>query len=321
MGALRTYLETSELATYQKTFPSLKVPTIETQDADGYLKAMTQAVIEQVKYLNTFAGIPLDVLYENIGQKHKASNVAAAAMLKKTGTQGDGLGLISIPGDDEGSYALATVSTASGTGTGETPTPALTIPADLWRAQSNLVEQQNAYLDDIKETFTQKRDEMADNFDMASFTESDTFKALVGAAIKKIIDLITDFIPGVADDVIVDTIASYAPRAIGWGIVWLKKHFTAGAILCERMKEENIQLLSVTASFEMYRLRSDIISQHDVTIQSLLSQVAQVETQLMNNLNPETTTATTEAEKEPVIQCPHTGDFIFAYSRGKMTKA
>lgn len=318
MGTLRTFLETSELATYQKVFPSLTIPTIETQDADGYLKAMTQAVIEQVKYLNTFADIPLEVLYENIGQRHKASNVVAAAMLKKTGTQGEGLGLISILDDNEGSYSsiMTTISE-----TGETP-DALTISADMWRAQSNLIEQQNAYLDDIKETFTQKRDEMGDNFDMKEFTESDTFKALVGAAIQKIIDLITDFIPGVIDDAIVDTIASYAPRAIGWGLVWLKKHLTAGAILCERMKEENLQILTVTASFEMYRLRSTVISQHDLTIQSLLSQVAQVEAQVMKDLSWEKATASpADTEKEPVIQCPHTGDFIFAYSRGKMTKS
>ena len=189
---------------------------------------------------------------------------------------------------------------------------------DLWQAQSNLIEQQNVYLDDIKDTFIRKRDEMGGGFDMETFTESDTFKGLVSVAAKKIIDLIPDFIPGVIDDLIVDTIASYAPKAVGWGLVWLKKQFTAGAVLCERMKEENVQLLTLSNSLDSYRLRSQIISQHDNSIQSLLSQVAQVESQLMQDMNPESTSLT---EKEPVIQCPHTGDFIFMHSRGKMTRS
>ena len=234
-----------------------------------------------------------------------------------------GLGAAALYGSpiaqpQSGENDVTVMTSGGGTGTGETPTPALTIPAGLWQAQSNLIEQQNAYLDDIKETFTQKRDEMGDNFDMRAFTESDTFKALVGAAVKKIIDLITDFIPGVVDDMIVDTIASYAPRAIGWGLTWLKKHYTAGAILCERMKEENLQLLELTASVDMYRLRSQVISQHDATIQSLLAQVAQVETQLIEEMNQESITSADTSE--PVIQCPHTGDYIYTKSFAKVSR-
>ena len=103
MATLKEFLEESELAAFQKVFPALTIPTIETQNADGYLKAMTQAAIEQVKYLNTFAGVPLEVLYENIGQRHKASNVLALSMLRKksqdSSTSRGGLDLIDIPDD------------------------------------------------------------------------------------------------------------------------------------------------------------------------------------------------------------------------------
>ena len=218
--------------------------------------------------------------------------------------------------DDQPLSGGDATATAEAGGSPQTP-ESEKFPEPLWVAQSNLIEQQNAYLDDIKDTFTKKREEMGDTFDMKSFTESDTFKGLVSAGAKKIIDIITDFIPGKIDDIIVDTLASYAPSAIGWGLVWLKRQFIAGAILCERMKEENSQLLTLSRALETYRLRSQVISQHDGTIQSLLSQIAQVETQLMQEVIPDAVSLT---DKEPVIQCPHTGDFILAYSHGKMTK-
>ena len=245
------------------------------------------------------------------------------------------------------------------------------ISDDLWRSQSTLIEQQNAYLDDIKTTFAEKREDLNVGFSIREFTNSNAFKFLADMAVKKVTDWITDAWPGLADDAILDNIAKYAPRAIGWGVVWLHKQFLAGGILCERMKEENLQLLPLAKSFDGYRLRSDIITQHDLTIQSLLSQVALVETQISQNddalaqifsesmfatydprlgwkrkiglaehlnkalfvkdkegLNEDIGIATILKElidakntnDEPVISCPHTGDFIFSHSRGKMTK-
>lgn len=247
----------------------------------------------------------------------------------------------------------------------------VTISDDLWRAQSSLIEQQNAYLDDIKATFAEKREDLNVGFSIKEFTQSNAFKYLADIAVKKVTDWITDAWPGIADDAILDNIAKYAPRAIGWGVVWLHKQFLAGAILCERMKEENLQLLPLAKSFEGYRLRSDVITQHDLTIQSLLSQVALVETQLSQNndalaqifsesmfatydpklgwkrkiglaehlnkalfykdkegLNEDIGLAALlkemidgkQTDAEAVIKCPHTGDFIFTHSRGKMSK-
>ena len=111
MSDIREYLEDSELRSYNKTFPSLTVPALGL-DADGYLKTLAEAAIEQVKFLNAYAGIPLDVLYENIGQKHKASNLAALSMFRKRtqdeGTTSRGLELVDIPDDAiTGTYSNA----------------------------------------------------------------------------------------------------------------------------------------------------------------------------------------------------------------------
>lgn len=206
------------------------------------------------------------------------------------------------------------------TTTGSTPEPLTpekteAFSSELWTAQSNLLDQQSVYLDDVKATFAEKRQNLNVGFDMKSFVESDIFKWLTDIAIKKIVDLVTDVIPGVQDDLIFDTLVEFAPKAIGSGLIWLNKQYLAGSQLCERMKEENALLTTVKKSFEYYRLRSDIITQHDETIQSLLSQIALVETQIMTD-----TTGSAGNESEPVIVCPHTGDYIFAHSRGKMTK-
>ena len=319
-------LETGNSSAFgTRAFPTLIEPEIATQDSNGYLKAIAQAAVQQIRFLNAYAGIPLTALYTH------------------SGTLSDADGLQSI--------------------------------TNLWTAQNNLLTQQNAYLDDIKTTFQEKREDLNVGFSIKQFTQSNTFKFLADMAVKKVTDWVTDAFPGVADDAILDTIAKYAPRAIGWGIVWLHKQFLAGAILCERMKEENTQLLALTASIEMYKMRSDIISQHDLTIQNLLSQVALVETQIgsgsnadlaqildgalyatydpkigwkrnaglaehinralffkdKEGLNEDIGLAALikelidlqqggESSAEPVIQCPHTGDFIFSHSRGKMTK-
>ena len=260
----------------------------------------------------------------------------------------------------------------TGTGTGETPN-ALTISADLWAAQTNLIEQQSAYLDDIKDTFATMRENLNVSFTMKQFTDSNAFKFMADLAVKKVTDWLTDAWPGLADDPILDTISTYAPKAIGWGLVWLHKQLLAGSIMCERMKEENLQLVALVHSLDMYKLRSDIITQHDLTIQSLLAQVALVGNQLKESdagladilngalyakydpklglkrdagltehlnqalffkdkegLNEDIGIATLIKElidiqqggesPETVIQCPHTGDFIYAQSRGKMTK-
>lgn len=301
MGTVKEFLEDSELGKFENVFPALTVPTLGS-DADGYLRTLAACAIEQVKFLNSYAEIPVATLYENVGQRNKANNLAVLSLLRKTGTAGEGLGLITIPGEQEGSYAAYNAGK---------------VPDDLWQSQKNLIEQQNAYLDDVKATFAEKRQHLKVGFNMTEFVNSDFFKDFSQAIIAKLVDWITDMIPGWKDDVIFDTIAAYGPRAIGLGLIWLSKQLLAGSVLCERMKEENLQLLKLTSqTYDLYRMRSDIISQHDMTMQSLLSQIALVETQLMKDVAG---SQTGETSSEPAIRCPHTGDFIFAHSRGKMT--
>ena len=102
MSDVKEYIQQSELGTYAKTFPALSVPTLGS-DAEGYMKNIAEAAIEQIKFLNTFAQIPVEVLYENVGQRHKASNMLALSILRKksqdSSTSRGGLDMIDIPDD------------------------------------------------------------------------------------------------------------------------------------------------------------------------------------------------------------------------------
>lgn len=298
---LREYLENSELGAYQKTFPELTIPTIGT-DFDSYIKALAQASIEQVKFLNTYAGIPLEILYENVGQRHKASNLALASTLRKTGTAGDGLGLIDIPDSGEaGSYQH--ISLASATNPGETPTVE-GIDENVWKAQDMLLTRQMGYLKDIKDTYAEKRQDLPQGFSMRNFVQSDFFKWAVEFALT--------LIPGDIDDTLYKLIQEHAHKVIGWALVWLQKAYYAGSLLCAAMYEENGYILKLAPTRQNYELRSKIITQHDQSIQSLLQQVALAESQAAQmaakqTIDEEKRAFMKEALSERIFECPYSG--------------
>ena len=189
----------------------------------------------------------------------------------------------------------------------------------IWVAQTNLINQQIAYLDDIKTTFAEKRAHLPVGFSMDAFTESNFFKYLAEIAIKKVIDLITDIIPGEIDDLIIDNFAEYGVKLMGAALCWLQKIYYAGSQLCERMKEENAAIAAMPASWEDYAVRSEILKQHDLSIQSLMAQVALAEKEVIqqssvDSLDKISKNLSELSQGEAVVQCPHTGDYIYSRS-------
>ena len=296
MSDLREFLRESELGGYQKTFPTLSTPALGA-DADGYMKTIAEAAIEQVKFLNTFSGIPLEVLFENVGQRHKASNMMLISMLKPTDNagSGDGLDLVRMPGESSGSYENMLQ--------GEF-TDSDDIPSTLWTAQNKLLERQIAYLKDIKDTYAEKRQDLPQGFSMRSFVQSDFFKWAVSFALT--------LIPGEIDDAIYKALQEHAHKVIGWALVWLQKAYYAGSLLCAAMADENAYLLKLEKSLENYKLRSNVITQHDQSIQSLLQQVALAESQAAQmaakqTIDEEKRAFMKEALSERVFECPYSG--------------
>ena len=189
----------------------------------------------------------------------------------------------------------------------------------VWTAQTNLINQQIAYLDDVKTTFAEKRAHLPVGFSMDAFVESNFFKYLAEVAVRKVIDIITDIIPGEIDDLIIDNFAEYGVKLMGAALCWLQKIYYAGSQLCERMKEENAAIAAMPASWEDFAVRSEIIKQHDLSIQSLMAQVALAENEVMqqssvDSLDKISKNLSEFSLGEAVVQCPHTGDYIYARS-------
>ena len=297
MSDIREFLRDSEIGSYQKTFPVLSTPTLGT-DAEGYMKTIAEAAIEQVKFLDTFSGIPIEVLFENVGQRHKASNLMLLSTLQLTDApgSGDGLELIRLPGETSGSYESILQ--------GVTDSEPDEITELLWQAQNILLERQISYLKDIKDTYAEKRQDLPQGFSMRNFVQSDFFKWAVEFALT--------LIPGEIDDTLYKLLQEHAHKVIGWALVWLQKAYYAGSRLCAAMADENAYLLKLENSVENYRLRSNVITQHDVSIQSLLQQVALAESQAAEmaakqTIDEEKRVFMKEALSERVFECPYSG--------------
>lgn len=297
MSDLREFLQDSELGGYQKTFPTLSTPTLGS-NADGYMKTIAEAAIEQVKFLNTFSGIPLEVLFENVGQRHKASNLMLLSALKLAddASGGDGLASIRMGGELTGSYESAFQLSPD--------TEEENFNESLWTAQNKLLERQISYLKDIKDTYAEKRQDLPQGFSMRSFVQSDFFKWAVSFALT--------LIPGEIDDAIYQALQEHAHKVIGWALVWLQKAYYAGSLLCAAMADENAYLLKLEKSLENYKLRSTVITQHDQSIQSLLQQVSLAESQAASmaakqTIDEEKRAFMKEALSERVFECPYSG--------------
>ena len=152
MGTVKSYLDESELAAYGKAFPTLQLPPLGT-NTEGYLRTIALCAIEQLRFLNTYASIPVETLYENIGQKHKASKLAVMSLLRKTGE---------LP-EDESKF-----------------------PDTLWKAQNELLERQISYLKDIKDTYANKRQDLPQGFSMRDFVNSEWFEWAMASLLKLI---------------------------------------------------------------------------------------------------------------------------------------
>ena len=178
------------------------------------------------------------------------------------------------------------------------------IPDMLWKAQDSLINRQIAYLKDIKDTYAEKRQDLPQGFSMRSFVQSDFFKWAVQFALT--------LIPGEIDDTIYALLQEHAHKVVGWALVWLQKAYYAGSLLCAAMADENAYLLTLERGFETYKLRSQILTQHDQSIQSLLQQVALAESQAAQmaarqTIDEEKRAFMKEALSERVFECPYSG--------------
>lgn len=203
-----------------------------------------------------------------------------------------------------GTYNAPTSQPLSGTATdedttAETPNAPEKCPDLLWKAQDVVIERQIGYMKDIKDTYADRRQHLQ-GFSMANFVKSEWFKWAVESLLK--------LIPGEMDDAIYRLVQEHGVKVIGWCLVWLQKAYYAGSLLLAAMADENAYLKTLSPTMEHYRLRSQIITQHDQSIQSMMQQVALAEKQVSDQKNDaEKEYWKREALTEHVFECPYSG--------------
>jgi len=175
------------------------------------------------------------------------------------------------------------------------------MPADLWLAQTALIDEQSDYLGNIKSTYGALYAEIPKAFSVSGFLKSTWFDWMV----KKAIELLPDDIPGNLDDAAIAGAISWGAKkaAIAWD--FCSRFYNDGINYCDAMIEENNEIGKLPNSRDNYELRNKILKQHTDAIQSLMQQAALAEGDaqfptLTQNSRP--TTAALERLTQAVMQ-------------------
>ena len=211
------------------------------------------------------------------------------------------------------------------------------LPVNVWEAQSLLIAQQSAYIEQVKRYFNERWQDI-----------SIIPKNLIG-------DLLTDLLEWAAAKIgeavekvrgmMWGKLAEISTTMLGKYLIYVTLFYTEGASLCDSIKKENTELLTLPLSRDNYHLRSQVLAQHEASVGNLLLHISTIEQKISNELdqslpiddvnigNGGTSTPTTTAipwedvvaalhdiaMSEPVVRCPHTGECIYtkSLSRGR----
>ena len=286
MGTVKEFLEDSELGKFENVFPVLTVPTLGS-DADGYLRTLAACAIEQVKFLNSYAEIPVATLYENVGQRNKANNLAVLSFLRKTGNTGEGLGLITIPGEQVGSYSANNETDC---------------PEALWATQTEVVKRQSDFLTTISGTYAEK---------LAALPQQPSWwGVLFDSAVEYAVGWLGDTLVGA----VVGTAANAAEATQKLNVIrqlvafstefafnawdYVKTYYNDTGLICMQMKAENDALCALPRSRENYALRAQTLIQHDATMKNLIELIDALEKDAQKALPQESLTALVQAVQD-----------------------
>lgn len=247
-------------------------------DTEGCIATIAAASIEQVKFLNTFAGIPLEILYENVGQRHKASNLMLLSLLKQceTAGAGDELGLIRINGETGGMYEGLIAEVDGGK-----------MPDVVWSSQNEVIKKQTAWLRTLSGTYAEK---------LANLPKQPSWWSVLGDTV---VDWVTDnviesLVGKLIGEVVEETEEIAKKRLILMQVftfLWeygtnaweyVKKYYNDTCKICDTMADENDALLKMTNTLEHYDLRTRTLQQHDNAAKNIIELITGLEKQMEN---------------------------------------
>lgn len=192
--------------------------------------------------------------------------------------------------------------------------------ASIWEKQDAQIDAQNAYIDDIVVTLDEKIAALGQDVDPVTWKQSDAFRALIQYAIRPIrLNESGEAIDTSAFEALHDN----AQQIVAFALQWLQRVCMAGYALCAAIKSENSAALGIAQYWNNLQSRTMMLQQHDVTLSNMLQQIATAETQVLSLKNGELSgdsmaeSLKALATAENVIQCPHTGDYIYGRSLAK----
>jgi hypothetical protein len=181
----------------------------------------------------------------------------------------------------------------------------------LWTAQSKLIERQSQYLASVSKELQTKWEDIPGKLKDRTIKETliEEFLKWLG---KKIADY---FLGPVAGE-----IAELGIALVATAIRLLKALYNEGQAFCDAMQAENTALLDLEQSRENYELRSRILTQHDIAIHNLLSDISETEktifdsTRTHDRLAEISDTLKMIQAEDHIVQCPHTNHCIYTKS-------
>lgn len=177
-----------------------------------------------------------------------------------------------------------------------------TFAAALWTAQTALITRQSGYLKHVKRECATRWDDLPAKLKDRTIKESMIEEFLAWLAGK-----IVGYFQGPA----AEEIAQECVSLVAMAIRFVQLLYTAGEALCDAMIQENTALQSLEQSRENYDLRSKILTQHDLALHNLVTEISEVErvidnsdvTEQLKRMNE--TMELTQSE-EHIVQCPYT---------------
>jgi hypothetical protein len=178
-----------------------------------------------------------------------------------------------------------------------------TFSDDLWKAQQNLIEKQSDYLAHLSKELATKWEDIPAKLKDRTVKDTMLEEFLKWAAGK-----IAEYFWGA----IGKEIATLSVALVAIAIRLLKALYSDGQALCDAMQAENDALSKLEQSRENYELRSKIVTQHDITINNLLTEIHDAERHVSESLELKDISETLKMiqAEDNIVQCPTTGKCI-----------
>lgn len=153
---------------------------------------------------------------------------------------------------------------------GQIPSEELSIWETMWDAQNDVLIRQSDYLDEVKSIFNEKANNLPET---PSFWET---------VLEQIVEEGLEYIAVAFGGLLGYFIYELGWVLFEWAVNSIKNLYSEGGQICDKLRMENNAISSLPMTRDNYRLRSQIITQHDVAIGNIIQHIGLEEQRLTN---------------------------------------